>query len=74
MLPCFLVQGQSQGPPPSRPEPAAPNQEPEIEPARRRWDCEQDGYDDDSNPLPKFKSKFEQFTAAIKAGCTPPWP
>lgn len=38
-----------------------------------RWDCEEDGYDDDSNPLPKFKAAYEKFTAEIKKGRTAAW-
>lgn len=35
------------------------------------WDCEKDGYDDDSNPLPQFKAKYDVVTTQIKAGKTP---
>lgn len=27
----------------------------------RRWSCETDGYDDDSNPLPAYRDKFDAF-------------
>lgn len=37
------------------------------------WDCEQTGYDDESKPLPKFKTAWERFTAQIREGRTPPW-
>jgi hypothetical protein len=37
------------------------------------WDCEFDGYDDDSQPLPKFRAKYEEFIALIKAGKTAHW-
>lgn len=37
------------------------------------WDCESSGYDDDSQPLPKHRARWEQFTAAIRDGCTPAW-
>lgn len=32
------------------------------------WDCEADGYDDDSRPLPGYRARFEAFSAAIKQG------
>ena len=32
------------------------------------WDCETDGYDDDSRPLPENRARFEAFSAAIKQG------
>lgn len=38
------------------------------------WDCESTGYDDDSQPLPKYKKKWEGFVAQINAGKTPAWP
>lgn len=41
---------------------------------RCQWDCEQDGYDDDSKPLPAFKATWLKFTQAIAAGSTPEWP
>ncbi|KAI3426100.1 hypothetical protein D9Q98_008068 [Chlorella vulgaris] len=37
------------------------------------WDCESAGYDNDSQPLPRYKAKWEQFVAAIRAGRTPAW-
>lgn len=37
------------------------------------WDCEDSGYDDDSQPLPKHRTQWEAFTAAIAAGRTPQW-
>lgn len=41
--------------------------------ARCGWDCEKDGYDDDSQPLPRFRAKWEAFCAHIRAGHTPHW-
>ena len=41
--------------------------------ARCGWDCEVDGYDDDSQPLPRFKAKFDAFVAILKAGRAPAW-
>ena len=38
---------------------------------RCNWDCEASGYDDDSQPLPKYRNKWEQFTASIREGRTP---
>lgn len=35
------------------------------------WDCEHSGYDDNSQPLPKYRSKWEHFIALIKEGRTP---
>lgn len=35
------------------------------------WDCEHGGYDDNSQPLPKYRSKWEHFIALIKEGRTP---
>ena len=37
------------------------------------WDCESQGYDNDSQPLPKHRPKWEAFTAAIRDGHTPAW-
>jgi hypothetical protein len=37
------------------------------------WDCERDGYDDDSAPLPAFMGKWIKFVECIKAGKTPVW-
>ncbi|KAL4436621.1 hypothetical protein ABPG75_003760 [Micractinium tetrahymenae] len=37
------------------------------------WDCESSGYDDDSQPLPKHRARWEQFAAAIREGRTPAW-
>ncbi len=37
------------------------------------WDCESQGYDNDSQPLPKHRPKWETFTAAIREGRTPAW-
>ncbi len=37
------------------------------------WDCEADGYDDDSNPLPAFKDKYDNFSAQLRAGRTAAW-
>ncbi|GAX83675.1 hypothetical protein CEUSTIGMA_g11100.t1 [Chlamydomonas eustigma] len=37
------------------------------------WDCEFDGYDDDSRPLPRFKARFDAFTEILKAGRAPEW-
>lgn len=37
------------------------------------WDCERQGYDDDSKPLPAFQKKWELFTNSIRQGKTPPW-
>jgi hypothetical protein len=39
--------------------------------ARCAWDCLSSGYDDDSQPLPPYRKKWEAFTAAIRAGNTP---
>ncbi|KAK9817275.1 hypothetical protein WJX72_012139 [[Myrmecia] bisecta] len=41
--------------------------------ARCTWTCENDGYDDDSNPLPKFAKTWAAFTAVIQSGRTPDW-
>ena len=41
--------------------------------ARCSWTAESDGYDDDSNPLPKFKKRYVQFTALLKEGRTADW-
>ena len=41
--------------------------------SRCGWDCEVDGYDDDSQPLPRFKAKFDAFVAILKAGRAPAW-
>jgi len=40
------------------------------------WDCETDGYDDDSQPVKtgNWRAKFEEFTAHLKQGKTAPWP
>ena len=40
---------------------------------RCSWDCEKQGYDDDSRPLLAYLKKYETFTAAIKEGRTPEW-
>ena len=40
---------------------------------RCSWDCEIQGYDDDSKPLPAFVKKWESLTAVIKEGRTPEW-
>ncbi|KAL6780058.1 hypothetical protein ACKKBF_B14595 [Auxenochlorella protothecoides x Auxenochlorella symbiontica] len=40
---------------------------------RCSWDCESTGYDDDSQPLPKYKAKWAAFVAQITAGKTAPW-
>lgn len=40
---------------------------------RCAWDCESQGYDDNSKPLPAFLKKWEVFTAEIKEGKTPVW-
>ncbi|GLI65239.1 hypothetical protein VaNZ11_008724, partial [Volvox africanus] len=45
----------------------------DAECVRCGWDCEADGYDDDSNPLPAFKAKYDTFTAALREGRTPVW-
>ncbi len=37
------------------------------------WDCESGGYDDNSQPLPKYKAKWEHFTALIREGRTAPY-
>lgn len=41
--------------------------------ARCGWDCEKDGYDDDSQPLPQFRARWESFRATIQGGRTPTW-
>lgn len=40
------------------------------------WDCETDGYDDDSQPLKtgNWRTKYAEFSAYIKEGKTAPWP
>ncbi len=38
------------------------------------WDCQADGYDDDSRPLPKFRAKWQAYVTALQAGHAPPWP
>lgn len=40
---------------------------------RCKWDCERDGYDDDSRPLPGYKDKWTKFVNAIKEGKAPAW-
>ncbi|PRW34073.1 cobalamin synthesis P47K [Chlorella sorokiniana] len=40
---------------------------------RCAWDCESQGYDNDSQPLAKHRPKWEAFTAAIREGRTPVW-
>jgi hypothetical protein len=35
------------------------------------WDCEADGYDDDSNPLPQYKARYDAITALLREGRTP---
>jgi G3E family GTPase len=42
--------------------------------ARCGWDCERDGYDDDSNPLPGYEQAFERFRALLNEGKTAEWP
>jgi G3E family GTPase/thiol-disulfide isomerase/thioredoxin len=37
------------------------------------WDCEKQGYDDDSRPLPAYQKKWESFTDSIRQGRTPQW-
>jgi hypothetical protein len=39
--------------------------------ARCGWTCEDDGYDDDSNPLPEYRERYGAITAALKQGRTP---
>ena len=41
--------------------------------ARCGWDCEKDGYDDASQPLPQFKARWESYRATIQSGRTPVW-
>ena len=41
--------------------------------ARCQWTAKEDGYDDDSKPLPKYAAKYRQFTDLIKAGRTAEW-
>ena len=41
--------------------------------ARCKWSAEQEGYDDDSQPLPTFKAKYAEFTALMKEGRTAEW-
>ena len=41
--------------------------------ARCGWDCEDGGYDDDSQPLPKYAAKWAAFTSLIREGRTAPW-
>ncbi|EFJ42055.1 hypothetical protein VOLCADRAFT_97965 [Volvox carteri f. nagariensis] len=45
----------------------------DAECVRCGWDCEADGYDDDSNPLPAYKAKYDAFTAALREGRTAVW-
>lgn len=40
---------------------------------RCAWDCESSGYDDNSQPLPKYKAKWEGFIAHIKEGRAAPY-
>ena len=35
------------------------------------WDCATGGYDDDSQPMPEHRAKWEEFVAQIRAGRTP---
>ena len=37
------------------------------------WDCEGDGYDDNSNPLPKYAAKYRIILEVYKEGRTPEW-
>lgn len=37
------------------------------------WDCEADGYDDDSNPLPQYKARYDAVMAALREGRTLPY-
>lgn len=37
------------------------------------WNCQTDGYDDDSQPLPKYKEIWATYCASIKSGVTPSW-
>lgn len=37
------------------------------------WDCERSGYDDDSQPLAKYRGKWEQFSKLIADGRTADW-
>ncbi|KAF5835735.1 hypothetical protein DUNSADRAFT_6961 [Dunaliella salina] len=37
------------------------------------WDCESDGYDDNSNPLPKYAARYRTFVEAFREGKTPEW-
>jgi hypothetical protein len=39
--------------------------------ARCGWSCEDDGYDDDSDPLPQYKTRYEEIVAELKQGRTP---
>ncbi|WIA32558.1 hypothetical protein OEZ86_003365 [Tetradesmus obliquus] len=39
--------------------------------ARCGWSCEDDGYDDDSNPLPQYRERYAAISAALKQGRTP---
>jgi hypothetical protein len=43
---------------------------------RCRWTAENDGYDDDSQPLKKggWLERYQEFTALLKKGQTAPWP
>lgn len=40
------------------------------------WDCETEGYDDDSKPLRRggWKERFDDFSAHIREGRVAPWP
>eukprot|EP00798_Chlamydomonas_sp_ICE-L_P032715 gene32715-3600_t len=40
---------------------------------RCAWDCETGGYDNDSQPLPAYKAKYDDFVSVIKKGKTPHW-
>lgn len=37
------------------------------------WDCESGGYDDNSQPLPKYRPRWEGFVAHIREGRTAPY-
>ncbi|MEW5311596.1 MAG: hypothetical protein WDW38_003296 [Sanguina aurantia] len=45
----------------------------DAECVRCGWDCEDDGYDNMSQPLPPYKFKYENFVKQLRGGRTPVW-
>jgi hypothetical protein len=45
----------------------------DAECARCGWDCEEGGYDDDCNPLPEYKARYQEIQAELATGRVPAW-